>query len=413
MQISHHPRADSLELILVGRLDATWADHVGDSIETAVRGGSHRIILNFAGVNYISSLGIGVLMKHYQRLKAVNGSLAISEPSGPTLKVLNAAGLASFLITDGVTAPAAPRAARVLERPSAAYHAYPQPVARTLTCAAIGAPDKLATDGFGEADARLLSFGAGTFGLGIGAFGEGFDDCRDRFGEFLAAGGCAITLPTNDLHALPDYVVEEAVHVPHIEALYALAGSGDFPWMVRFDATSDGRGTVALTEMLDAMAELAEGDTFAFVSLAEADGMVGAALRQSPAAGAVSLSFPAVRDWVSFTTERTSERSLALLVGVVARNPPPGAAAFLRPMAADSTLSAHVHAALFPYRPVQRGELPFGKTITDLLSSVAPAAVLHLMADTRPFDGVGETDLVRGACWLGALPGISRIATPA
>jgi hypothetical protein len=26
------------------------------------------------------------------------------------------------------------------------------------------------------------------------------------------------------------------------------------------------------------------------------------------------------------------------------------------------------------------------------------------MADTRPFEGVGETDLVRGACWMGALP---------
>jgi len=409
MQISQHPRADSLELKLVGRLDATWADHVGDSIETAVRAGSHRIILNFAGVNYISSLGIGVLMKHYQRLKAVNGSLAISEPSGPTLKVLNAAGLASFLITNVAAAPATARAARVLERPGAAYHAYPQVVTRPLTCAAIGTPDKMTTLGFAETDTRVLAFGAGTFGLGIGAFGEGFNDCRDRFGEFLAAGGCAITLPTNDLHALPDYVVEEAVHVPHIEALYALAGSGDFPWMVRFDASAGGRGTVPLTEILDAMIELAEGDTLAFVSLAEADGLVGAALQQSPAGGAVSLNFPAVRDWVSFTTERTTERSLALLVGVVARNPPPDAAAFLRPLAADSALSAHVHAALFPYRPVQRGELPFGKTITDLLSSVAPAAVLHLMADTRPFDGVGETDLVRGACWLGALPGISRI----
>src|SRR5918995_6812452 len=98
MQISQHPREDSVELRLIGRLDATWAEHVGGSIETAVRAGSHHILLNFAGVNYISSLGIGVVMKHYQRLKAVNGSLAIAEPSGPTRKVLNAAGLASFLI---------------------------------------------------------------------------------------------------------------------------------------------------------------------------------------------------------------------------------------------------------------------------------------------------------------------------
>jgi anti-anti-sigma factor len=407
MQISQHPREDSVELRLIGRLDATWAEHVGDSIETAVRGGSHHIVLNFAGVNYISSLGIGVLMKHYQRLKAVNGSLGICDPSTATLKVLNAAGLAAFLLSAEAAVHAAPAAARVLARAEAAYHAYPQPVAQPLMCAAIGDPTKLVNGGFAADDARLLTFGAGTFGLGIGAFGEGFNDCRDRFGEFLAAGGCAVTLPTNDLHALPDYVVEEGVLVPHVETMYALAGSGDFPWMVRFDANPAGRGTVSLSALLDAALELAESDTVAVVVLAEAAGMVGAALRQSPASRSASLEFPAVRDWVSFTTERTSDRSLALLVGVAARNPSPGAMAFLRPIGSGSTVHAHVHAALFPYRPVQRGELPFGKTIAQVVGTTPPATVLHLMADSRPFDGVGETDLVRGACWLGALPGIS------
>lgn len=407
MQITHHPHVDSVELRLTGRLDATWAEHVSDSIESAVRTGAHRIVLNFAGVNYISSLGIGVLMKHYQRLKAVNGSLTICDPSAATQRVLHAAGLAGYLIADGTAAPAAPPADRILEREEAAYHAYPQPVSQPLTCAAIGAPERLATVGFTEDDGRALTFGRGTFGLGIGAFGEGFSDCRDRFGEFLAAGGCAITLPTNDLHALPDYVVEEGGHVPRIEALYALAGSGDFPWMVRFDANPSGRGTVALSGLVEAALDVAGGDTAAFVVLGEAAGLVGATLRQSPAARSASLEFPAVRDWVSFTTERSSERSLALLVGIAARTPSPEVAAFLRPLQGHA-ISAHVHAALFPYRPVQRGELPFGKTIADLLAGAAPGVLLHLMADTRPFDGVGETDLVRGACWVGAVENLSR-----
>ena len=408
MQISQHPREDLVELRLIGRLDATWAEHVGDSIETAVRAGSHHILLNFAGVNYISSLGIGVVMKHYQRLKAVNGSLGICDPSTATLRVLNAAGLAGVLIAAESAAPVATVAARVLEREDAAYRAYPQPVAQPLMCTAIGDPGKLVHGGFGADDARLLTFGTGTFGLGIGAFGDGFNDCRDRFGEFLAAGGCAVTLPTNDLHALPDYVVEEGVLVPHVETLYALTGSGDFPWMVRFDANAGGRGTVTLSALLDAALDLAGSDTVAIVVLAEAAGLVGAALRQSPAARSASLEFPAVRDWVSFTTERTSERSLALLVAVAAREPSPDAVAFLRPIGNGSTVHAHVHAALFPYRPVQRGELPFGKTIAQVVGTTPPATVLHLMADSRPFDGVGETDLVRGACWLGALPAISR-----
>jgi hypothetical protein len=92
---------------------------------------------------------------------------------------------------------------------------------------------------------------------------------------------------------------------------------------------------------------------------------------------------------------------------------PDEAAAFLRPIKTESSkgerpMLAHDHAAVFPYRPVARGELPLGRTIADVLTSSTPNAVLHLMTDTRPFEGVGETDLVRGACWVGPLQSIAR-----
>jgi len=77
-------------------------------------------------------------------------------------------------------------------------------------------------------------------------------------------------------------------------------------------------------------------------------------------------------------------------------------------MKSGSATSAHIHAAVFPYRPVQRGELAFGKTVADLLNASSPNAVLHLMADTRPFEGVGETDLARGACWIGPLSQLTQ-----
>ena len=73
----------------------------------------------------------------------------------------------------------------------------------------------------------------------------------------------------------------------------------------------------------------------------------------------------------------------------------------------NASLLAHAHGAVFPYRPVQRGELPFAATMADLLHPSTPSTVLHLMSDSRQFEGVGETDLIRGACWYGALPAIA------
>ena len=61
-----------------------------------------------------------------------------------------------------------------------------------------------------------------------------------------------------------------------------------------------------------------------------------------------------------------------------------------------------------PLATVPQGELLLRQTITDLVSGSQPGTVMHLMADTRPFEGVGETDLVRGACWFGALDTMTR-----
>jgi hypothetical protein len=303
---------------------------------------------------------------------------------------------------------AAAAAATQVTRDGATYETYPQAAAAPLTCRVVGHPETLTTGAYGEAECRRLTFASGSFGLGLGAFGDGFADCGGRFGEFLAAGGCAITLPTSDVHARPDYVVEESALVPQVEALYAITGSGDFSSMVRFDATSDGPGTVGLSQLVDVLLDLAGGPAAAFVVLAETVSLVGATLRRSPANGPASLGLPAVRDWVSFTTERAGERSLALLVGVAAREVPKDAAPFFRPLKAGASIYAHVHAAQFPYKPVQRGELPFSRTVADLLASSMPGTVMHLMADDRPFEGVGETDLVRGACWVGPLQAIAR-----
>jgi anti-anti-sigma factor len=409
MQITQHPGADSLELRLTGRIDATWAELVGKTIEDAIRAGSHHLTLNFAGVDYISSLGIRVLILQYKQLKAVKGSLLITHPSEMVRDTLITVGLASLIGDDKPSsATAAPAAPPRETRGGAVYEVYPQPAAQPLTCILTGDPALLATSGFTAADSRSISFPSGAFGLGLGAFGSGFDDCQSRFGEFLAAGGAALALPTNEPDAVPDYVIEEGGLIPRVETLYALTGSGSFSTMVRFDSAQDGPGKIPLSELVSNLLDIASSSAIAFVVLAEAAGIVGATLRRSPALKPLSHGVPAVRDWLSFTTERVSEKSLALIVGVAGRTIPVEAQPFLRPLRKGSDLHAHIHAAVFPYHPVQRGELAFNGTVPDLLSASSPSAILHLMADSRPYEGVGETDLARGACWLSPLQSIAR-----
>lgn len=411
MEISQQSHGDELEIRLNGRFDAAWAGRVSEAIDAAVRSGAHRIAVNCASVKYISSLGLGVLLQHYKQLKAIEGSLSVVEPSGPVLTVIRTAGLAGLLLGTGVARAAAQTGSPVqrVERGNAAYEIYAQASGATLECSLVGQPEKFAGAAFVEGDCHALHLAEGWLGLGLGAFGDGFADCRPRFGEFLAAGGAAIALSPAE-HGVPDYVLTQGEHVPRVEALYAVTAAGTPAHILRFDARADGPGVVGLSELVESALELAGADAAGFVMVAEAAGVVGATLRRSPATedGGAPLEFPGVRDWLSFTTERAGDRHLALIVGMATRRVSPEAAPFLRPIAARSSTEGHFHAALFPYRPVQRGELALATTVAGVLSASPPTTVLHLMADTREFEGVGETDLMRGACWVGPIRTMTR-----
>jgi len=264
------------------------------------------------------------------------------------------------------------------------------------------------TTGFSAADCQSVALPAGTFALGLGAFGTDFSHCESRFGEFLATDGCVIGLPTGEPDAVPDYLTQQGNLIPHVQALYCLISTGGFSHMVRFDTHNEGPGKVGVSELMTTMLDLSSASDIGFVMLAEAACVVGTSLLKSPALGPIDQRLPGVRDWLSFTTERVSEKALALLVGVAGQNLSAEAPAFVRPIRPGSEIYAHVHAAVFSYRPVQRGELPIAGTISKILEGSNPKSLLHVMADTRPYDGIGETDLARGACWMAPIDTFKR-----
>jgi len=60
----------------------------------------------------------------------------------------------------------------------------------------------------------------------------------------------------------------------------------------------------------------------------------------------------------------------------------------------------HIHAAVFPYRPIPKGMLAIHPTVNEILQTDRPTAVFHCIVDDREFDGIGETEVIRGAVWV-------------
>jgi anti-anti-sigma factor len=408
MEITKAQNGEVLELRLRGRFDAYWADHVAKTIDDAVRAGSHKIEVNLAEVDYLSSAALRVLLQFYKQLKGVQGSLSITQPSAGVYSILKMAGFSMMIAaaaTDLAKASMAPVKAepRSVEKNGALFQVFDQSPGAQLECSLIGRSEKFFNGGFQEADCTPVTLPKGTFGLGLGAFGKGFQDCRERFGEFLAVAGTATTLPT-DGSTVPDFVVTQENLVPELKVLYGLAGKGDFAQMMRFDATPE-KDVVSLSGLVDAAFDISGANAVGLAILAETAGLIGASLRRSPGRTDASspLAFPGVRDWLSFTTERVNERHLALIVGIAVRESAPPVEPFVRRLSQSAQAHGHFHAAIFPYRPVQRGELILDNAINGLLATDSAQTLLHLLADERQFEGVGQSEFMRGACWIGPI----------
>ena len=409
MEIVKQPLGNRYQLKLKGRLDAYWSEHLSKAIEETIHGGSHEIELDLAGVDYLSSAGIRVLIKFYKQLKAIDGNLRIANPSEAAAAILELAGLSGLLIAGGSVAQATkPAEPRRIEKENAVYYAYPVASDSKLSCALVGDPQKLQTSGYSGSDSKGVSFPESTFGVGIGAFGNDFNECKERYGEFIAVEGVAAYLPTDGTN-VPDFMISEGLLVPQLEVLYGITAQGLFSTLLRFEAKAEPPGVLTLSELMNQAVEIEGDGPLGIVIVAESAGLVGASLKKSPVTGSnPSFDFPKVRDWLNFTPERVYDRTLCVAVGFISKNVSSGLSSVLRPLAAESNLLGHLHAAVFPYRPLQRGDINLRQTINSMFGGESIQGLMHLLADDREFEGIGQSEFLRGACWIGKIGEVSR-----
>jgi hypothetical protein len=166
--------------------------------------------------------------------------------------------------------------------------------------------------------------------------------------------------------------------------------------------------------LLESCLDLADAQQIGIVMIAESAGLIGAALRRSPVMSASEpnvFEFPRIRDWLSFTAERAYTKSVVLLAGIAVRGSADALAPVIRPFSNASSsglaVAGHFHAAAFSYRPVQRGQIDLKSSIKTLFEGQALEGILHLLSDDRALSGGGQSELVRGACWIAPISNIT------
>ena len=407
MKIELAQRGETTVVRLEGRLDVVWAEHVAASVREVLRSGRHALRLDASGVGYMSSAGIRALVQLNREVAAVKGTFRLERPSEFVEQALRMSGLGELIAEgegEGVEGSGAPAGGHRTDKAGGMEIETDRlgGGAMALRIPARWVPWERTEEG----GAAKLAFPAGAVGLGIGATGIDAEDAKARYGEFMAVEGCLVSQPADSQQRVPDYVEQTGNFVPEIHAIQALAAEGEFATLLRFRPEGE-EGRLGMADLAAAVLDASGGGAAAFALVAEAEGLVGAALARSPGrAGPENdpWSFPAIREWVGFCGERIHGGKSVLAVGFAAKRGACGPLEpFLAPLPSRPGICAHVHAAAFPFRPLPEGAIPARETARGLFEAGDPIGLLHLLEDDRELTGLGQSAFVRGACWLAPL----------
>jgi anti-anti-sigma factor len=386
-------------VILEGRLDATWAGHLDDYINGLIREGVYKIQVHMAGVQYLSSAGIRVLVNQYKKISKIGGSFRLEELSQSVHDVLKMVGMLSLLTGPETEQPIEEKQkTRVLETGGYRFdceNLQSEPMISALT----GTPGRVAASGYGAGDSSRIRFEANHYGLGIGAIGDGYDDCKARFGEFLALGDAVVYKPS-DGSKVPDYTVRTGRLEPEIEALYAIHATGEFSERILFEPTGTGK-TITLAGLMEAVKDATGSKSFIFLMIAESAGLIGVSLSVPPVGGDEVFGFPGIRSHINFTTEPAYSRMLTVTLGFYSESSGEEMKAFLRPVKPGHAGYSHVHSAVFPYQALPKNEASPGRMVRHLFETSIVEDVLHLIHDSREISGLGDSTFRQGVIWAG------------
>ncbi len=93
-------RTDSVDLAVLalhGDIDLSSAHVLSDAINEAIDAGWRRIVLDFSGIEFVNSAGLGVLVAATKRLRAEGGDLVARSFRGIPASALALTGLDQFL----------------------------------------------------------------------------------------------------------------------------------------------------------------------------------------------------------------------------------------------------------------------------------------------------------------------------
>ena len=101
VKIEVAPEADTVTAMLTGEIDHHGAGRLRDTIDDSLRRTCPRmLVLDFGGVEFMDSSGIGIVLGRYRLMQDMGGKLALRNLPPHIRRVMQVAGISSLDIQE-------------------------------------------------------------------------------------------------------------------------------------------------------------------------------------------------------------------------------------------------------------------------------------------------------------------------
>lgn len=97
LSLSHHRDADTVTVVVVGDVDLGTAEDLERAVLEAVTGDVRAVVVDLAGVEFLDSAGINVLLKGRRMADAHQRAYRVVNMSGLVAEVLTMTGVGTHL----------------------------------------------------------------------------------------------------------------------------------------------------------------------------------------------------------------------------------------------------------------------------------------------------------------------------
>ncbi len=379
-------------ITMAGRIDALSYSNIQKVFEDLILAGERTLVVDMAGVNYVSSAGLRVFIVAQKELRKVGGEVVLAGITDPVFEIFRMSGFTQVFRTIKEAGEieellgARSSGVGIVKRETFGISLeYMERKAEKGSFLPVGDQSRAENASFREEDVTAVRPSDMVFGCGLAALGSSYGEYKDLFGEAMVVKNNFFFYPAVKQPSV-DFVLN-AHKDPGItyKVLHGFGFNGEYRYVLSFQAGNE--GAADLPSLINSFFEISSAKALGISMVAESKGLWGMHIKRTPIEERKPANGKGIFDsenftrWIDFPVEPAYTNHVIVATGIAVRD---RAGAGPEKQAHISEGSAfHLHCGIFDKAPIGTCIDEFDDELARVFDELSVYKVQHLLGRSR------------------------------